>query len=84
MDLPQDDVCLFIATPSFPPPSNDAPGVTKEPEVLARLTSCDDRTYEEFKADCFNPPNVPSLSFPTWDEPPSSSMACNDNCNANS
>jgi hypothetical protein len=84
VDLPEDNVCLSITAPSFPPSLDDASIVAEEPEMLARLTKHEDSKDKELEANCFSPPNVSSFRVPTWDEPPGSPTAGNDNPNPNS
>jgi len=84
VDSPEDDICLSITAPSFPPTLDDASIVTEEPKVLARLTKREDSKDEELEANCFGPPNVPSFCVPTRDESPGPPTVGDDNCDSNS
>jgi hypothetical protein len=84
VDSPEDLICLLVMTPSFLPPLDNSPIVPKEPEELARFTSCKDSIDKELQADSFSPPDVPSFSFPAQEKPPGSPTVTNDDCDANS
>src|ERR1700678_1059412 len=84
VDSPEDDICLSIMAPFFPPTLDDASIVAEEPKVLSRLTKHEDSKDKELKANFFGPPNVPSFCVPSQNEPPGSPTAGDDNRDSNS
>ena len=72
MDSPENVVCFFVMTSSFPPAFDHSPIVPKYFEVFSRRADCDEIVDKKLEANSFCPSNVLPLSFPPREEAPSS------------
>jgi hypothetical protein len=82
VDASENFVCFPISASTFPPPFNNSPVVTEDPEVLAWLTCCAESLGKKLEANGFSPSDIPAIRLPTWEEAPSSPFVTNNNADA--
>lgn len=75
MNMLEDFVCGFVPASALPPTFNNPFVVPKDFDVSPSGSGWGEGEDEELEADCLCPADVPSISLPTWEEPPSSPPA---------
>ena len=78
MDSPEDVICLFVSTSSFPPAFDHPSIIAEDFKVFSRCADCDESADKKLEANSFCPSNVAASSLLAWDKAPRMPPSCND------